>query len=109
MDLVQCLLGGSVIVNQNNLTVNSQDCGITNPIYKYDPFEDGATVLGPCTGKRDVGKATIVMGSVNSHAPILALTMNDKKASRSHRIPTSRRHTRLSAKSMFLPQSTSEL
>ena len=75
---VNCRGGGNVTVQRYNVTVNSRDCDITTPIYKVNPLETGATALGACTGNRDVGKATVVMGGVNAHASLLAQTMGDK-------------------------------
>ena len=75
---VQCRKGGIVTAGGNNVSVNTRDCDITTPIFKVNPIRDGATALGACTGSRDIGKATILLGAVNSHAPTLASVMGDK-------------------------------
>ena len=74
---VQCRTGGNVTTQRTNVTVTTRDCNITTPIYKVDPFKTGATALGACTGNREIGKATVVIGGVNKHASILARTIGD--------------------------------
>jgi len=73
---VQCQVTGNVIVSQNFMTVDAGGCIVSNPVYAVDPNTQGASTAGACTDNHDVGTATIVIGSVNSHASALAGLMD---------------------------------
>lgn len=74
---VSCSTMGNVTLNGNSLTVDAGNCSITTPIIGTDPETQGATTAGACTSGLKIGKATIVMGSVNGHARKLAALMFD--------------------------------
>jgi len=74
---VQCMAAGNVSIGQNEVTVSAGDCTVTTPIYSVDPQTQGASASGVCTQGQDIGKATIVIGSVNDHAVLLAQFMMD--------------------------------
>jgi len=74
---VKCEASGNVTVSQNLVQVNAGGCTISNPVYAVDPNTQGATAAGACTNGSRVGSATVVIGSVNSHASILAGLMKD--------------------------------
>jgi hypothetical protein len=74
---VQCRVAGNVTVSQNEVTVSAGNCSVTTPVFTVDPTTQGASAAGACTAGLDVGRATILIGSVNDHATMLASTMND--------------------------------
>jgi hypothetical protein len=82
---VQCRAIGNVTIGTSELTVDAANCSITSPIYSVDPNTQGASVAGACTNGLEVGTATIVMGSVNRHASMLASAMNDTSFDRSRK------------------------
>lgn len=69
---VKCQEGGNVTINTNSITVSANDCEISTPIYSVDPSTQGASAAGACTSGKAVGTATLVFGSVNSQARLLA-------------------------------------
>ena len=80
---VQCQKAGNVTINSNEITVNTTTCDITSSVYTVNPQSEGASATGVCTAGNDVGTATIVFGSVNEHAQLLATTMYDTEFDRS--------------------------
>ncbi len=76
-NLVQCQKAGSITTTANEMTVSTTACNITAQILTVDPRTAAASTAGICTAGYAVGKAAIVMGSVNGHAPLLARAMND--------------------------------
>lgn len=73
---VQCQAIGNLTVSPNLITVEANGCNVSTPIYAVDPTTQGATAAGACTEDHEVGTATIVIGSVNSHATKLARSLN---------------------------------
>ncbi|KAF8849772.1 hypothetical protein BDZ45DRAFT_809702 [Acephala macrosclerotiorum] len=73
---VQCEVSGNATVSSNAVTVNAGGCTVSTPIYAVDPITEGVTAAGACTEGHEVGTATIVIGSANSHANTLAGIMN---------------------------------
>jgi hypothetical protein len=74
---VQCQKAGSITTSSNEMTVSTTACNITNRILTVDPRTAAASSAGICTAGNAVGKAAIVIGSVNGHARLLASAMND--------------------------------
>jgi hypothetical protein len=81
---VKCHTGGNVTAGTNKLTVNSNGCEVTTPIYSVNPTSGGASAAGACTKGQNVGRATIVFGSVNDHAGKLAGELNDQEFNATH-------------------------
>ena len=78
---VTCRQTGAVSNAQNEVTVEAEGCKISTPIFSVDSSNAGAGSAGVCTDGHDVGRATIVLGSVNSWAPSLAKQMGVPAAS----------------------------
>ncbi|KAK4555625.1 hypothetical protein LTR86_007378 [Recurvomyces mirabilis] len=74
---VRCQAAGNVSVQAHRVTVSSGDCDISTEIHSVDPTNQGASAAGACTAGHDLGTATILIGSVNSHAVQLATAMLD--------------------------------
>ncbi|EPS35805.1 hypothetical protein H072_10706 [Dactylellina haptotyla CBS 200.50] len=74
----KCRRAGEVITGNNNITVKlDNDCSASTPIFGADISTDGASASGFCADGRSVGKITYVIGSVNSHAGLLASALTD--------------------------------
>lgn len=74
---VHCQKAGTVTVHGNNLTVQAGGCQVSSSVFAVDPSVQGASVAGACTDGLPVGKATLLIGSVNDHANLLAGVMYD--------------------------------
>ncbi|KAJ6260029.1 hypothetical protein Dda_5674 [Drechslerella dactyloides] len=74
----RCYRAGKVVAGLNNLTVQlDQNCNVSTPIFGADLQNDGASASGFCTQGRSVGSITYVIGSINSHAGLLASALLD--------------------------------
>ncbi|KAF3284093.1 hypothetical protein TWF970_011315 [Orbilia oligospora] len=74
----KCRRAGTIIRAKNNLTVRlDEDCSASTPIFGADLESDGASASGYCTSGKSVGKVTYLIGSINSHAGLLAAAVSD--------------------------------
>ncbi|KAG8533946.1 uncharacterized protein KY384_001687 [Bacidia gigantensis] len=75
---VQCRKAGALAVNQDQIEVTADGYTFQSTLSdRIDPTKQGATAIGVATNDTQVGKATIIMGAVNSHAIRLSEVMCD--------------------------------
>ncbi|KAF3940849.1 hypothetical protein ABW19_dt0206445 [Dactylella cylindrospora] len=74
----KCRRAGRVIRGNNNLTVQlDENCSASTPIFGADLATDGASASGFCVSGKSVGAITFLIGSINSHAGLLASAISD--------------------------------
>ncbi|KAG8525698.1 uncharacterized protein KY384_000458 [Bacidia gigantensis] len=74
---VHCRRSGNLSVTKEGINATADGCSVSSPIFSVDPTTSPASSIGVCTDGDQIGKATIVIGSVHDHAFKLAEVMRD--------------------------------
>ncbi|KAK6535907.1 hypothetical protein TWF281_000158 [Arthrobotrys megalospora] len=74
----KCRRAGKIITGKNNITIQlDENCSASTPVFGADLTSDGASASGFCVDGKSLGKITYLIGSINSHAGLLAAAISD--------------------------------